>query len=597
MLLSHRRIASRWGCVAFAVATLCICAAPVTAGTFSAGSRSELQRIERRVRAAHFLSRATFGPTSEEVDALAERMARLGAQASFAEWIDRQFSLPPSHHEPLTLRMIADDGFDPLSIFPRANQYKHYAWWHIALAAPDQLRQRMAWALSQIFVINGTGPGFASRAPDITGRPQYIGIVHYYDMLVHNALGNYRELLEDVTLHPIMGSFLSHVRNPKGDPSVGLFPDENYAREIMQLFSIGLYELHPNGVLKLDDQGLQVETYDNDTIKAFARVFTGLNSAGAPTFTNRGRNFYEPMQMFEEFHDTDEKALLRGTLLPAGQSGMEDIRDALDNIFAHPNVAPFIARLLIQRFVRSNPSKNYIRRVAAAFEDNGRGVRGDLRAVIRATLLDWEALKSQSYYRVREPYGLWVTTRGTEHSRLREPVLRYAAFLRAFHPTSGYETGRFMIPDLNVYLNQAAYIAPNVFNFYLPDHRPSGEILSYQPSQRIPNGTIFAPEFEIFTSVAANTVATRFYIDVADAEADYTVDSKLLLDFSVETELAADPAALLTHLDLLLCHGSLNDRTKQILSEIVATETDDLTFRARGAILAVLTSPECAVDQ
>jgi hypothetical protein len=278
------------------------------------------------------------------------------------------------------------------------------------------------------------------------------------------------------------------------------------------------------------------------------------------------------MVMHEDYHDTDEKVLLGGTVLPAGQTGMQDIGAALNNLFQHPNVGPFIGRLLIQRLVKSNPSKHYIRRVAKAFADNGSGIRGDFQAVLKAILLDKE--------------------------------LRYSALVRAFNASSDYATGRFMIPPLDGALNQAAYRARHVLNFYLPDYRPPGDLLIYEPSKRIPNGALFAPEFEIFTSVIANRLANRLRADLRDERALFSlvnnstvgeIQASVLFDFSKETALAADPNQLLTHLDLLLCHGTLGEGTKDAIASVVNEETTNTTLRARGAILAVATSPECAV--
>jgi uncharacterized protein (DUF1800 family) len=590
--------------VALALASTLAWAVPAVAGTFPVANRKDLGPLELRVRAAHFLSHGTFGPTPAEIDALAERMGQIGSKTALEEWIDEQFALPATHHHAMALQMIADDGFAPLDPGIVANRYKHHAWWHVVLTAPDQLRQRMAWALAQIFVINEYRAGFGSQVNDASGQPQYLGVANYYDMLVDDAFSNYHDVLEDVTLHPIMGVFLSHAKNPKGDPSIGRFPDENYAREMMQLFSIGLYVLNSNGVFKRDGRGEQIETYDNETIKAFARVFTGLSFAGSSSFNGAPQNFHQPMVMHEDYHDTDEKVLLGGTVLPAGQTGMQDIGAALNNLFQHPNVGPFIGRLLIQRLVKSNPSKHYIRRVAKAFADNGSGIRGDFQAVLKAILLDKEALDTQSYAAVRKPLGLQVVANGTEHSRLREPVLRYSALVRAFNASSDYATGRFMIPPLDGALNQAAYRARHVLNFYLPDYRPPGDLLIYEPSKRIPNGALFAPEFEIFTSVIANRLANRLRADLRDERALFSlvnnstvgeIQASVLFDFSKETALAADPNQLLTHLDLLLCHGTLGEGTKDAIASVVNEETTNTTLRARGAILAVATSPECAV--
>jgi uncharacterized protein (DUF1800 family) len=575
------------------------------AGTFTVRSEQELLDRKHRLMAANFLSSATFGPTPADIQSLSSRIAVLGPHGAFSEWIDQQFSKTPTFHEPLALQMIADDGFHPLSKWIGHHRYVDHAWWHIALTADDQLRQRIAWALSQIFVINRDGAGFNAQWIDASGQPQYLGITDYYDMLVENAFGNYRTLIQDVSLHPIMGTFLSHVKNPKGDPSIQRFPDENYARELMQLFSIGLFEMNRDGTFKKDSKGRLVETYDNDTITNMARVFTGLSYARGTHFLHAKFNFHEPMIMFDDWHDMEEKKLLLGQTLPAGQTGMQDVQDALDNLFNHPNVPPFIARLLIQRLVMSNPSTRYIDRVAAAFEDNGHGVRGDLKAVIKAVLLDREAMTKQGYAKLYNQPALLVAQKGTDYSRLREPVLRYTAFYRALNATSTYHTGRFMIHQLTDLLNQAPYRAPSVFNFYRADYQPPGDIKTYEPSALIPNGALHAPEFQIMNSVSENNMSNLFYKNVNDKAATFRlvkngfvgeINSEITFDFATEERLAGDPTALLEHLDLLLCHGGLSDESKNIIADRVYQDSSDNEVRAQIAILTVLTATDCAVE-
>ena len=569
-----------------------------TAGDFNISADTSLETLKNSVIASQFLTRSTFGPTFDEINELATRMGEIGQKAAMEEWIDEQLNIGPTYHHSLTLEMIEEDGDD---LYRNGAQlYRTHAWWEAVINAPDQLRQRMAWALAQIFVINDKGAGFSNRASDTSGQPQYLGVVDYYDMLVSNSFGNYRELLEDVTLHPIMGVFLSHVKNPKGNPELNQFPDENYAREILQLFSIGLYQLKNNGVYRRDANGDLIPTYDNETIKSFARVFTGFSYGGHLYFNSGGRNYHDPMDMFEEFHDVDEKVLLNGTVLPAAQSGLKDINDALDNIASHKNVPMFISRLLIQRFVKSNPSKGYISRVGKVFRNNGQGVRGDFKAIIKAILLDKEALKSLNLRYKNNPARLSVRQRSdsTERSRLREPVLRYSALLRSFHSF----TGRIIIPNLYTTMNQGPYQSPSVFNFYLPDHLPAGVLQDYEPNRKIPNGAIYAPEFQIATSVVNNTFANRIRNDVVDSKADFRVRGEpfvIPLDFSYEESLADDLNALLSHLDLLLCSGSFSQASKQQLDDIITNETDESesSTRVRSAITVMLTSPECSIHE
>lgn len=576
------------------------------AGSFPAPTRADQSRIQAELQAARFLANASFGPNAAEIKVLADQVQQSGAAQAFEDWIDAQFALPASYHEPLAKQMIVDDDWpsfvaDGLS----TRNYRYYSWWHSALTAPDQLRQRMAWALAQIFVINDHDGSFNSRSLETaTAEPQYLGVVNYYDMLLRNAFGNYRDTLGDVTLHPVMGVFLSHINNPKATATTE--PDENYAREVQQLFSIGLYELKETGEVKINKKtGDPIPSYDNEDIRNFARAFTGLGYAGGPRFGSNQRNFHQPMVMYEDYHDTDPKTLHNGTVLPAGQAGMADIQAALDNLFAHKNTGPFIARLLIQRFVKSNPSKNYIRDVARSFADNGNGVRGDFKAVLKTMLLHSEALKPYNLRVNKKAKTVEVSGGGTEDSRLQEPVLRYTAFLRAFmaNPATDHKAGYLSIGDYSHWLNQNAYKAHHVFNFYLPNHVPPGDLLTYRTSRQIPNHQLYAPEFEIMTSVAANRIANRFRSDVLDADVDlstrdangsYSFD--IFLDFAEAESLAADPQALLRHLNLLLCRGLLTDTSRDELAAIISQTTDAPT-RARGAILALLTAPDCSVHE
>lgn len=557
-----------------------------------------------QLKAARFLSMATFGPSKTEINQLAGQVMLLGERAAFELWIERQFALEPSYHESLAKQMILDDGFASyVAAGVSTTNYPQFSWWHRAITAPDQLRQRMAWALSQIFVTSRFGNGFTARTLEkTTGEPQFLGVVHYYDMLLRNAFGNYRDLLGEVTLHPVMGVYLSHLNNPKATENTE--PDENFAREVQQLFSIGLYELKPNGQIRLDANNQPIASYDNADIRSFSRVFTGLGFAGAPRFGHNQANFHQPMVMHDEFHDTEAKTLHNGTVLPAGQTGMQDINAALDNLFKHPNTSPFMARLLIQRFVKSNPSKRYIRAVSRAFKRNLLGQRGDLKAVLKAILLHEEALQTYSVSNLTGDGPVQVAGGGTEHSRLQEPVLRYAAFLRAFDPISEHPAGYFAVGNNQRWLNQAPYYSPSVFNFYLPNHTPAGAMQTYKASRKIPNGSLHAPELQIFTTVIANELANRFRSDVSDARVNMSASgpdgrfsTDILLNFSEEEAMAGDVEALLTHLNLLLCRGLLGGSLRGQLAQILSEETDDPRYRAWGGILALLTAPDCAVHE
>ncbi|NJN51521.1 MAG: DUF1800 domain-containing protein [Gammaproteobacteria bacterium] len=406
--------------------------------------------------AAKLLDRTTLGANFELIDAV----AREGTQA----WLDRQFTLPPTNHLPIVLRYGDLYGYNPASN-PPPGTYRRFAWWERTLTAPDLLRQRIAYALTQVFVVS-------DNVDEIFINP--LGLASYYDTLLAHAFGNYRDLLYAVTLHPVMGIYLSHVNNGKSDPAANTFPDENYAREVMQLFSIGLFELNADGSARLNSNGNPIPTYDNDDIQEFAKVFTGLSygpgQPGGPSFFGKENPvLHVPMVMFEAFHEPGAKSLLNGVVIPAGQTGIEDIESAVDNLFNHPNVGPFFGRQLIQRLVTSNPSPAYIARVTAAFNGNATTPRGDMRSVLRAVLLDPEAAN-----------GI----------KLKEPFLRYVALNRALNATSDDGTYPGLGYIAQFLIQQHVLSAASVFNFYSPNFSPAGELGATQQ---------VAPEFQITT--------------------------------------------------------------------------------------------------
>ena len=289
------------GCLVTSIALVGFAAftTPARAGDFAASSSREVREIRDRVRAAQFLSKATFGPTKPMIDSLAERIGQVGYRGACEEWIDDQFALPATSHEETAYEIVRNEGYDPeepLNYMTEIGIYRTQAWWHIALTAEDQLRQRVAWALSQIFPVGDSGLQFNFPARYNIGNfggkaiPLWAGLSNYYDKFVNQADGNYRELLEDVARHGIMGVWLSSIGNRKavkvGDEIVQ-FPDENFAREIMQLFSVGLYELLPDGRYKLDTSGQLIPTYDNDDITEMARIFTGFSTPMETTMTTK----------------------------------------------------------------------------------------------------------------------------------------------------------------------------------------------------------------------------------------------------------------------------------------------------------------------
>jgi len=602
----------------------------VTAGEFPADSPRDIRLMKAKIRAAQFLSKATFGPTETSIEELAERMSQIGYRRATSEWIDQQFELPTTSHQQTALDIIELDGRQPNQSGIGVHLYRYQAWWHIALTADDQLRQRVAWALSQIFVIGDGGTGFnGNNSRNIGGGqqsiPDWMGMSHYYDMLAEGSRGTYRELLEDVTYHPCMGVWLSSVRNRKANVSAGRFPDENYAREIMQLFSIGLYMLRQDGRLVTDDDGQLIPTYDNFQIKELGRLFTGFKyHHNTSTSFYVGRNLGDPMGIDPSQHDNNynysedpgapNTKTVFGTTLPplpnplTEQAVRDEIDAGLDAIGDHPNVAPFICRLLIQRLVKSNPSRAYMRRVTRVFNDNGRGVRGDLQAVVKAILTDPELYRSQRPVRRRNPTRLEVLARGTEYSRLREPINRITALIRALRPTSNYNSG-YMMLNHGLYndTGQMPFRSPSVFNFYLPDYQPPGDLIGYQPSRRNPSDSLFAPEFQILNGVTANRLMNRLVQFSRNRYVQFGMrkgNCRISFDLEPEIELARDLDNLdeiLRRFDLLLCNGTLSEETKTSIKDAIIAETTGRDWmdeqRVEEMLAAVLNSPDCAIEQ
>lgn len=477
--------------------------------------------------AARFLFQATYGPKPGEVEAL--------QQKGFARWLDEQVALPAVSHLAAYDRLVAG-GAEPA---PGLVQESFFSQ---AVQGPDQLRQRVAFALSELFVVS-------DRDADVRRMPE--GLAAYFDLLSQHAFGNFRDLLEAVTLSPTMGVYLDMAGSSKSIPDLGRNPNENYAREILQLFSIGLYELHPDGTLRLDAANQPLPTYDQEVVKALARAFTGWtfggqNQRNPQRFFRPQRNFRIPMASWAAYHDTGEKALLDGAVLPAGQGAQTDLEQALDLIFRHPNTGPFVCRSLIQRLVTSNPSPAYVYRCAQAFSDDGRGTRGNLEAVLRAILLDYEARAPQ------------LVTR-PDQGHLREPAVRLLGLLRTLGASP--RNGRWRIlqvdrPGLSV--GQTPLRAPTVFNFFEPGFALPGEIAQ---------GGLVSPEFQIATETtvvgAANLVLT--VLGGAGRNGPFRFDLTPFLAPQVTSD-----EALLDRLDLLLFAGGMSDATRGILRTALA---------------------------
>jgi uncharacterized protein (DUF1800 family) len=522
-------------------------------------------------QSSRFLAQATFGPSPAAIAELRPY------NSNYSLWIDREAAKPVTSAVALleAARAAGQITTSDTGTNRRARN-------EVMIAGSDQLRQRVAYALSQIMVISDTDANVANGQD---------GSSSYYDMLARNALGSFRTLILDVTRHPMMGRFLSHYKNRKANTTTGTRPDENYAREVMQLFTIGLYNLQADGNYVTDGTGRPVESYTNDDITEFARVFTGFTDENANnTGTGTGRadfpsapaNYTAPMRMWEQQHDTGAKRLLRypGARkpdLPANQSGLQDVQDAIDNIVEHPNTAPFISRQLIQRLVSSNPSDAYVARVAAVFVNNGAGVRGDLLAVVRAILLDSEA---RGVAAITDP----------QHGKLREPFLRMTHLLRAFNHrvqagTLPYDPGSVFT---SATLGQYPLSAPSVFNFYSPDYEPPGPIAA---------AALVGPEFQILNSVFAVTLPNAVNTLLQSGAGRFS------LDLAGQEALAATPAALLDNVNLLLTHGTMSTETRLAIQQAVERVTAGMVptgsnlnlTRARLAIQLTVLSPDFAI--
>jgi uncharacterized protein (DUF1800 family) len=498
-------------------------------------------------QAARFLVQAAFAAT----DAQIARVQTLG----YSAWIDEQFAMPRtlSHWDWMDAK-----GYQVVANVDNFAGFENSLWRKL-ISSPDALRQRMTLALSEIFVVSVLGLPVSWRGFLAAG---------YVDMLEANAFGTYRQLLQDVTLSPAMGVYLNMRGNQKANPATGRVPDENYAREVMQLFSIGLLELETDGTLK---GGRAQETYNAQTIGALAQVFTGWDLDGV----NRTEAGYtrRPMLNLAARHETAAKTFL-GVTVPAGTAAAASLQIALDTLARHPNVAPFISRQLIQRLVSSSPSPAYVGRVAAAFNDNGQGQRGDLKAVIKAILLDDEAR--------REP-----TTSDTTRGRLQEPVARFIQWARTFSlssPTDLWNIGSLSDPATR--LGQSPMRSPTVFNFFRPGYVP--------PNTELGKQGITAPEFEITdesTTVGWVNFAQTFVVSgVGETRPSYVA----------EVALASDPQALVQRVVRLLAPGSVSASTQTLITQAVATlpaATDaNRLNRVYAAVLLVLAAPEYLVQ-
>ncbi|EDM68485.1 hypothetical protein PE36_03636 [Moritella sp. PE36] len=534
--------------------------------------------------AAKLLYQGSFGPTPETLFS--------AQQVTRQQWVNTQMKLPPSWHYPLTAQYCGVSNTNIVNApnkavdnnkkdNPRAClKAQESVWLEHALTAKDQLRQRVAFALSQILVVSSQEPPLAKYGD---------GLAWYYDLLVKHSFGNYRDLLQDVTLSPAMGIYLSMQGNRKANLKKNTFPDENYAREVMQLFSIGLYQLDISGQVILDKQGNKIPSYQQGDVENLARVFTGWDLVANKRFGNRRTGRYDTfMELSPQQHDYNEKELF-GQPIKAGMKADKELSASLDLLFNHPNVGPFISRQLIQRLVSSNPSPEYIKRIATIFNDNGEGERGDLGAVVEAILLDDDAQGATA----------------APALKLKEPLLNYIGFLRAFSATPKSE--RYHLRHLNGTFGQGPMRAESVFNFYQPYFTPnfkandeSLEKFNYLVTNRVESGssaavpanqqmTTVAPESQIMVDPLIIKQLSLIFKQTMSNKASFN------LDLSAPLALADNSVDMLDYLDQLLLAGKMTPAFKaQLQSHLLNVKGQKKQLKE--AIYLIVSSADYAVQ-
>jgi uncharacterized protein (DUF1800 family) len=478
--------------------------------------------------AARFLEQSTWGPTQGTILHV--------QQVGFQGFLNEQFAAPISKY---TAPGASDDiRFAQKQFFVHAAQ------------GPDQLRQRVAFALAQIMVIS------AGKIGDPSAHTLWM------NMMQNDAFGNFSTLLKDVTLSPAMGNYLDMANN---DGCTGCAPNENYAREVLQLFSIGLVQLNPDGTPQVDGSGVPLPSYDQDTIEGFAHTFTGWSYPPKP---GKSASFYSepyfsgPMVSFENHHDKGSKQLLNGTIVAAGGTAQADLDAAMQSIFNHPNVGPFISSQLIQKLITSNPSPEYVGRVTQVFNDNGQGIRGDLKAVISAILLDPEARRGDDSAQVQASDG-----------KLKDPVLHILSMLRALKATTDGDQLMYYAADMR----QEPFNPPSVFNFFPPDNV-------------IPGTTLRGPEFKIF-----NQTTTTSRINFVNSLVYGNVGANTKTDISGYVAVAGDVNALIDAVAGVLVHGQLSADARNTLVSALSAIPDN-TRRAKAAIYLIGSASQAQVQ-
>lgn len=510
----------------------------------------------KRRDAARFLMQATFGPRSAaDIDELTTRTA--------ASWLDAQIGVPWSTHAGYLARLRSEGS-------RVEEQHIYEAIWQNLIFGDARLRARVALALSEIMVVSNIAPDQDTDA-----------LAGWMDTLYKNAFGNYRTLLRDVTLQPAMGYYLNMLGNDKEDPASGRMPSENYAREVLQLFSIGLVELNNDGTPRRDASGKTIPTYDQNVVQGFAKVFTGWSFGGNDTSFSDGfnppkQNWSLEMQAWPSHHSSGTKLLLNGVVLPAGQTPERDLNDALDNIAAHPNVGPFMSKRLIQFLVTSNPSPAYMTRVVSVWNDNGRGVRGDLQSVVKAILLDEEA---------RNP-----SLSGTTYGKLREPMIKFIHFANAMNAKSN--NGRnsiWWLDSPDDYLGQSPLLAASVFNFFSPLYARSGAIAQ---------AGLVSPEFQNATDT--QVVGSTNFFSRLIRDGGFGFDETNRVDFDATPWLtdAVTATRLIERINWVLFAGGMSATTQSILEKAInAYPASQRNDRLQAALNLAVIAPEFVIQR
>jgi len=526
---------------------------PASGGTPSATANAVINGTNANLSvtaAARLLDQATFGPTLTDIEHV--------QQTGIDGYITEQFSTPVT---PLAVIPVV-----PAAICTNGNYWTcvESEWWHTTLTAPDQLRQRVAFALSEIFVVSTDA---------LDGR----AVAQYQNTLAQDAFTNFSTIMKDVTLSPAMGMYLNMVNSAKAP--AGQIANENYAREMMQLFTTGLDVLNQDGTVQLDSNGNPIPVYTEAQVEAFARAYTGwtyaTSTGGVPTaFPNYTNNYSYPLVAVASAHDTTAKTLLNGTVLPAGQTAQQDLTGALANLFAHPNVGPFICRQLIQHLVTGNPSPAYVTRISAVFANNSSGVRGDMQAVVRAILEDQEARAGD-------------TNPAFDGGHLREPMLYMTDLLRGLGFTSTSPNGdNSMLNTYTTPIGELPYASSSVFNFFPPNYI-------------IPDTTTNSPEFSLENTGSAILRLTLaddvVFNNIAYFKGDLSATSALGITASKTGVAATDAGNLVDSLGIIFMHGQMPTQMRTAIVNHVAT-LSNIPERVRVATYLVITSSQYKIE-